>query len=866
MTTAVSVNLITKDQPFATGCALESLQNFLQEGDEVIVVDTGSSPENLARLEKRLKRLPYHDRVKIKLLQRPDLSVSLGPYIKKWLPEREGQIQKDVQYHDVKGILDFAGARNVALEASTKPLVFWIDSDDVLEEEVPGRLRQIVEKFCGGDDPAYSALFLEYKYAFLKDGTLCTTLKRERIARREWFTWKGYCHETLIPLPGCEKPVGFCEDLKSVIRHTEARKQSNISDIRNYVILRHELESLNDGEYLDPRSLLYLGNACRGLQRWNEAIELYKKFDSQSGSHEDRFAACLYIASIYMHADVRRPVDAHDWYQKASDIQPRDPRAYFGISRCYLARHMYQECIDWFLIGRGFPEPSRSMHSYDPNSVHFHPYVIAAEAYLELDTPQEALPCIQHALQHRPNDEEVRKLYERVTQKAAGSRLTNSLKHIAAHVPNGGPNIRRCIRQIYEHIYAVPDEMEKNGIGRLEAPDPRDEAPRLAIYCGETAEQWGPESAETGIGGSEKMVILLAPALQKLGWNVTVYASVPFNQRGVYPDGVRWQHWSEMDMEQELEVLVAWRGHNHLLLPVSANRRILWLHDVQSPSSYTKPILECLDGVIVESAYHAEPIKDIVPPEKLHILHNAIDDEAVGDISDKDPKRVIFMSSPDRGLVTALKMVQIAQQIDPEIKPVVLYGFSPFERKMRPMWHHRNIPDLGRDACVDDYERYVGAMIDETGAEMRHRVGFDQVWEELRKAGIWLYPTRFPEISCMAAMEAQAAGCYCITSGYAALAETMLDSSIVRSIGEVKDTPEYLKKGAETILKATKVPPAAFARQKLSDHAREKYGIGGLAAKWDTILKGGQVEDCGGLLPRKRERASARPVSSEVSE
>ena len=43
----------------------------------------------------------------------------------------------------------------------------------------------------------------------------------------------------------------------------------------------------------------------------------------------------------------------------------------------------------------------------------------------------------------------------------------------------------------------------------------------------------------------------------------------------------------------------------------------------------------------------------------------------------------------------------------------------------------------------------------------------------MKTARIWLYPTRFDEISCVAAMEAQAAGLCAVTTDSAALAETM---------------------------------------------------------------------------------------------
>lgn len=829
--TPLSVNIITKDQPKPTIRCIKSLKSVLRPGDEIIVVDTGSSAKNLRKL-KNAKLAP--EGVNIQFIERPELSVDLDPYIEKWLPERVGEIQKDTQYKGCRGIVDFAAARNVALEASTGDLIFWIDSDDVLVDE-HDTLREAIEKSVGGEDPKYGALFLDYLYSFDSDGAVTTTLRRERILRREDYYWKGECHETLIPKEDAEsRKVTYFHGMPVAIRHTEARKKHNISDIRNYIILRKALE---DNEYKDPRTLLYLANACRGLERFTEAIKLYKAFERKSGSHEDRFAACLYIASIYMHSAIRRPIDAADWYDKACDIKPRDPRGYFGKSKTFFARYMYQECIDWYEIAQKFPEPTESLHSYDPNSVNYHPHLIASEAACEMQKYTEAQEYVERAVAYRPTHEQAQGQLQLVQNRRGSYDLFDAIRRVSAHNRLGKQCAPNTVRKIHEDLPMAPRECEEHGIGKTETPDPRAPAPKLAIMCGHTPETWGPKSGETGIGGSEKMVLLIAPELQKLGYNVTVYANIPFPDRGITPDGVRWQHFAELDKTVPIDTLIAWRGHGHLFLDVPCERRVLWLHDVQNPAQYTPEVIAAVDLVICESQYHSEPIRDIIG-DKIVELNNAIKPPEDLDVTRSNPKRIVFMSSPDRGLTTALKMFKLAKEQDPELECRILYGFSPFERKMRVHAHHRAIPDICRDASVDDYERYVGRMVDETGAVMLNRVSFDQVWEELQDAGIWLYPTRFPEISCMSAMEAQAAGCVSITSEYAALAETILPNALKINLGPAPHEDEkYIQDGARAILTAAAIPADHPGRAATSTAACSRFGVEALAKAWVAEFK-----------------------------
>lgn len=860
MAATLSVNIITKDQPKPTARAVASLSSLLRAGDEVVIVDTGSSKKNLQELKRRVP-LGLPDGVEHKIIE-TQLAVPLAPFIESWIPEWAGEIEGNDQYRDCRGIIDFAEARNVALDASTKDVVFWLDSDDVLIEKEPGQLRDVIERTLSNPTPTYSALFLEYEYAFNDDGTPSTLLKRERAVRRGEFRWKGRCHETLIPEDHCHLPVGFGADLHSVIRHTEARKTGAICDIRNYIALRKEVEETRD-QGIDPRTLLYIGNAARGLERWREALGYYKQFDKVSGSPDDRYANCMYICDILMRQEIQRPVEAAVWYRKATTILPNDPRAFFGLSRCYAAQMRWQECINWFEIARGFPEPTHTLHTYDPSSVLYTPYIIAAKAYLELQDPDKAVQCIHAAKRFRPNAPDIDSIVQTTEQLAAGQRLTDTLIDVGRHVKGGPGRAREMLRKVLPYLYAVPEALEKIGIG-IPDKDPRgDDRPKLAIFCGETAEQWGPRSAETGIGGSEKMIILIAPLLQQLGWDVTVYGSIPFNQRGVYPDGVRWLHWAEFDNKEPLDVLVGWRFHGHMLMPVSANLRVLWLHDVQRPEAYTPEILAATDLVITESEFHAAPIRDTVPKEKLVVLRNAVAPPDEDLLEGKDPKHVIFLQSPDRGLTTALRMVAAAQKVDPEIKVTVLYGFSPYERKCRAQCDHRNIPDLGRDASLDDYELYVGELLDETNAVQGNRVGFSKVWEHLRQAGIWLYPTRFPEISCMSAMEAQVAGCVCITSQFAALDETLLPEAkaLGANLGAVEDTDAYIERGARAILAATQVPADDPRRAAQAQAARAAYDVKLLAEDWANLFRAGGSES-GGLEDPVSDSVRSARVSS----
>jgi glycosyltransferase involved in cell wall biosynthesis/tetratricopeptide (TPR) repeat protein len=848
----ISFNLIVKGQPDSALRALASIQeNLYEAGDEYIVVDTGSSPEDLKVLRDSLLAFPDS-----RLIERPDLQVNYVERIRKWIPDCEEE------WSGQTGLRSFAEARNVALEASTKPLIFWIDSDDVLHEDESGALRKHINEKLPEDyrESEVQTFFLDYRYGFAEDGSLTTILKRERVFYRELFHWVGACHETAIP-KGSEFPVrpGGFDGLGTYVMHTEARKPHRQSDIRNYVILRQDLEDTED--LPDPRTIFYLANAAKGLERLPESIGLYKWFLELSGSRDDRFAAAYYVAQSYLDPQMSRPIDAIDAFRVCIDIRPDDPRGHFGLSRAYLQLRRWDDCLREYERGCKMTiNAVTEIHSVDPTHVNYHPHIVASLAAKEKGDAEKSVQIAQHALRARPNFKHAHEHMQYIAANAAGDLLSDSVLHVLGNLEHGGPNAQRVGRTICDEFTIIPPKLEKAGLSKIESADPRPEGrPTVAIFCGGSAEPWGEPSAETGIGGSEKMVLQISGALQARGCNVTVYGEVPYPDRGVSEKtGVLWRHWAEMDYDRPVDVLVVWRMPSAIVqLPVPAKKRILWLHDVPNPSVFTDEVLATVDLIQVQSEYHAGLLEDCgVPREKLWVSRNAINTSCVHEVLTRNPKQVIFFSSPDRGLLTACAIVAEAQKTDPGISLVAAYGINPWARVAA---RHRHVPDVGHDIDFDLYERRLFAALDAVGGKCLGRVSFADVSALLKGSGVWLYPTRFPEISCMAAMESQAHGVIPVTTNYGALAETVLTKAALPPVPPGEPRPEFVRQAAAELVKACAVLPNAPSRERLARRAWKAYNLGGLAEDWISKLLLGPAAGSGGPAAGASGERAASP-------
>jgi glycosyltransferase involved in cell wall biosynthesis len=140
---------------------------------------------------------------------------------------------------------------------------------------------------------------------------------------------------------------------------------------------------------------------------------------------------------------------------------------------------------------------------------------------------------------------------------------------------------------------------------------------------------------------------------------------------------------------------------------------------------------------------------------------------------------------------------------------------------------------------MDDYERMYFRYFDAIGVHMHHRIGFEQMSDLLSTCGVWLYPTRFPEISCMAAMEAQQHGVIPVTTRYAALAETVLPlvDKFKIEIGEDLGPDQLAQQtGVPALLAAAQVPADSDLRHELSAAAEKAYNVADLAKDWLSRL------------------------------
>lgn len=123
--------------------------------------------------------------------------------------------------------------------------------------------------------------------------------------------------------------------------------------------------------------------------------------------------------------------------------------------------------------------------------------------------------------------------------------------------------------------------------------------------------------------------------------------------------------------------------------------------------------------------------------------------------------KLIYSSSPDRGLDILLKMWPEIKAKFPDATLDVAYGWKVFDmvaasNPERMAWKDKVMEMMKAEGITD-----------------HGRIGKDELKKLRQQCGIWAYPTYFTEINCINALEMQRDGVVPVTMAFAALKETV---------------------------------------------------------------------------------------------
>ncbi len=671
---------------------------------------------------------------------------------------------------------DFSAARNFNFEQIKTDYALWLDGDDVLHNK---------EAFISFRDHAmqfYDYVLAKYNYALDKEGKPVVSFARERVLKMSTKPrWNYFVHEGVPPPPNAV--IHYATTWAINHLRTEADQAKDKS--RNLKIFE---EKLKTGQ-LDARMTFYYGKELFENNQPEEAEKFLTKSVTMDLMPHDRINALQYATlSAMSQVEKLKPEfigpaisRVRSYAHQGLQLDPIRAEFYTFLGDTYIRTGQLKEAMPCYLAATGCPLDNNPGAVY-AGPIHStaaayttYPRVQMAKIYANMGMMDRAEAVAIDLNQHWPSNESL--------------ELLNEIKKIKPLISLDGPK-----EKVKDIVFTCPPQ---------------------------TAYEFDEELYKTKpLGGSETALVEMAKWLKKLtGRPVKV-----FNMRSqnlVAESGVEYIPAAQTNAyfsKFEPAIHIAWR-HN---IKITNAPTYLWGHDLTTP---TVESVHNFDKMLCLTPFHRDYTHATqgVPLDKIIVTRNGIEPKKFElshlDFVEKNPNKVVWMSSPDRGLDKAIEILDIVRQKYP-VELSVYYGLE-------------NLQKYG----LNDLYNKIKKQIDER--PWIHYKGFTeqkQMAIETRDAAVWCHPSTFIETFQITALEMLCSGIYPVIRRHGAIKDTLAQAEkdgMATLIDEECVTPEQHQLYADAVIKAietkawekVKVDPNQFAWSSVAQEWKDLFQL-----------------------------------------
>lgn len=679
-----------------------------------------------------------------------------------WLKEGNfPKISSTLEVHHFDWVDDFAAARNASFAPAKTDYIMWLDGDDVLGNPAAFKLWR--------DTAMELADFwlAPYHYAFA-DGRPVCSFTRERVVKRErGFKWLYFIHEGIDIRSGWGKPVAnqintWC------VNHMRTADDIQKDRSRNIRIFEKNAAG-GAGKNFPPRMHYYWG---KELFENNQMIEAFNKLGEASVMELELHDRILCIQYLTQAAQM-----LNQWEKSISialqgvQLSPLRPEFHVLIGDAMLKGNRIPDAIPFYTTARECAFATQTGASplfSNPAATESYPTLQLAKIWIQMGDFKKAKAYAQECVDKWPSGE---------------------AKDVLAQINE--------VLSVGENVVA---------------PLKRKETGDIVITCPPVgAYPWDEEIyGKQGIGGSETAAVEMSRHLAKLtGRKVIIFNNTQAVRK--FPSGVEYRpanHAPEYFRNNLPAVNIQWR-HTVRMTPAPS---MVWCHDLLTPGlenmDYDKAI--CLSEFSKRYTMTMQGVRD----DKIHVSRNGINpDRFRGWKVIKDPNKVVFPSSPDRGLDRAMRIMDKARELTGlPLELHVYYGLD-------------NLEKFGMGEMAKNLK---AMMAERPWVKYHGNVKQDLLAKELHEAAVWLYPANFIETFCITAIECLASGCFPLVREMGALQNTLRDAHL-------KGMARLLNVNAETELEQEEW--AANLAEVIREKAWENVKIDLDSYSWESVAR-----------------------------
>lgn len=595
--------------------------------------------------------------------------------------------------------------------------------------------------------------------------------------------------------------------------------------------LKH-LKLDRDDEPENPRHLFYIAQTYYGLKKYQKSFDYYTKraFSKFKGTDEEIYTALFrraQLAELYLN----RP-----WEECLNlNLQAYNVRPHRAEPLCII------------------------MNYYMRNKMPHMAYIYAARA-MEIPFPIDEGLFVEkdHYYFHIPNmTAELCVLFDNYT---LGTEAVNrAIKGWNAGYRDPADPERINLLGEFKFIcdYKLAQQARKSDYGIIPSITESEKTkPRMVITTMGNFYPWNGETLrEKGLGGTETSIVRYAEELSKY-YDVHVFChcvdrdadgNPTTDKQGTFYN-VQYHDTSDLLnylIIHQIEVMIILR--NTLYLAVADLPHIknvyIWLEDLTFQSK-TMMFPKNFRGIFYLTKFHRDLNIERVPHVrkfKNYITSNSVDSdkyiEKYGNVSPIH-NRFIYSSFPDRGLIHTLRLMKSIHEKYPD---AYLDVFCNLE--MEQFKDNKMIAEIKTMIEEMDYVENHGWVDKDT---------LNSYWA---KAEYWLFPSIYPETSCITSMECAMSKTLAITNDLGALAENVGERGIVINGNPNEDEWHTIALNEIFLIMEDPVKRDELIQKNFEWVKTRNYPD--IAKSWVEIFNsGGQISD--GLTPLDNDEEKIR--------
>lgn len=684
-------------------------------------------------------------------------------------------------YHDKW--VDFAYNRTLALTRAYKKtdllLIFDADDEIVGDIVIPTQV-----------------LFDEYHLNFgSSQGTSYTRVLLINNSRQ--FEFLSVIHEFI----SCKEPNAISTTINGDYYVVSGRSGNRNLDPNKYlndalILEKAYTEAKQTNNQLYCRYAYYCANSYKDCGKYNDAIKWYKIVLSNNEQwSQEKYTACLYIYDCY--SALNDAESGFFYLVKSFQYDSERVECLYHLLVHYCCEGMNNVAYNYYLTIKDFFETKYLQTD------------MSKKLFINIDKYNFFLPYYMILIADKVQDFKcVIRMYEIVfikKQKMFEEWYINNflynLQFFLNHVETTNTNFIMLANDYVKFLYDnnvklhncefLNKDVYKNAGLKLDyiftepltnkhnkfSKEICQNSTNILIYTGFSDIKWNYSyMLNNALGGSEKAVAYISQLFPK---NYNIFISGDVKNETI--DNVHYIPMNELtNLIQEIPfhtvIVSRYISFYELFKECSFYQSFIWAHDVRllpygchlNENQILKKWNNYINGCICLTEWHKKNFIDRYPEieYKIHLINNGIDLDSfkATNKENKIKNKFIYSSRPDRGLKTLLNLwPNILEQIPDATLTISSYGNFPSNSE----------------------EEQMQIIINKYPTSIKHlgKLNSNTLYEEMSSAEYWLYPTDWPETSCITALEMLMSGVICLYYPVAGLTNTMETYGIQVSSG-----------------------------------------------------------------------------------